>query len=163
MKNFEKYENEIKFLLKNNADRICVTKGNKPTKCILSCGLCRLSDTPDGCKGKLANWLYEEYKEQPVLNLDERRFCKALKHGWITRNSGRTITYVYKNKPIRREEEDGGVWWQADCGSVAFRIDVADYYEVPLDINENLKFDFIKGDEEEPWSIEALLELDCEH
>lgn len=162
MKNFEKYEQELKYLM-SKEERICVTKANKPTKCTRNCENCKFFGFIVDCKKEFVNWLYEEYKETPVLNVDERRFCKAMKHGWIARNSGCAVTHVYKNKPIRREEEDGGVWWQSDYGDVAFRLDVTDCYEVPIDINENLKFDFIKGDDEEPWSIEALLALDCEH
>ena len=72
---------------------------------------------------------------------------------------------VYRDKPVRMESEDGSVWWHSISDGVATDYDnvVEDFYEIPIGINENLKFDFIKWEDEEPWSIEALLELDCEH
>lgn len=164
MKNFEKYEQELKWLM-SNEETICVTKANQPTKCTDNCRNCKFIGNRTGCQKEFVNWLYEEYKESPVLNVDERRFCKALKHGWIARGRSGNIAHVYKDKPVRMESEDGFVWWHSTSENAITDANnvVEDFYEVPLGINENLKFDFIKWDDEEPWSIEALLELDCEH
>lgn len=163
MKNFEKYEKEIKEIIEEGRD-IAVNAEGKPCVCESDCDKCKL-EVKRSCANGLLCWLYEEYKESPVLNVDERRFCKALKHGWIARGRSGNIAHVYKDKPVRMESEDGFVWWHSTSENAITDANnvVEDFYEVPLGINENLKFDFIKWDDEEPWSIEALLELDCEH
>lgn len=162
MKNFEKYEKEIKEIIEEGRD-IAVNAEGKPCVCKSDCDKCKL-EVKRSCANGLLCWLYEEYKETPVLNVDERRFCKALKHGWIARGRSGNMAHVYKDKPVRMESEDGFVWWHSTSENAIIDVNnvVEDCYEVPLDINENLKFDFIKEDDEEPWSIEALLELDCD-
>ena len=163
MKNFEKYENEIKEIIEKEQD-LAVNIDGKPCVCKFDCDKCKLS-SQEYCTTSLLNRLYEEYKEPPILNLDERRFCKALKHGWIARGRSGNMAHVYRDKPVRMESEDGFVWWHSTSENAITDVNnaVEDFYEVPLGINENLKFDFIKWEDKEPWSIEALLELDCEH
>ena len=149
LKNFEKYENEIKKIAEKGKD-IAVDMMGEPCVCTNDCDKCKLNFAED-CVNNLLLWLYEEYKEVPVLNIDEWRYCKALKHGWIFRNENGFL-YVSTGRPFKRDRKP---YWYTE-GATA-------NYSVPVEINENLKFDFITWEDNVFWSIENLLELDCEH
>lgn len=70
MKNWEKYEKEIKEL---GIDNFAVTETGEVKECNdTRCHECKFSDTDDvseySCSKVQINWLYEEYKEPPKID-----------------------------------------------------------------------------------------------
>lgn len=64
MKNWEKYEEEIKGLGINN---FAVTEKGKVIECLeVGCHKCRFREKEKNCNEELTNWLYEEYEEPEV-------------------------------------------------------------------------------------------------
>lgn len=67
MKNWEKYEEEIKAIGINN---LAVAETGEAKQCMnIGCDKCKFSDvvaTPHSCYKNMVNWLYEEYKEPEI-------------------------------------------------------------------------------------------------
>lgn len=76
MTNFEKYKDFFEKWAKE--DRIAILD-NKPKRCSdIACCRCDLKKTETSCTALLVKWLYEEYKETPVLTKAQYYFLKSL-------------------------------------------------------------------------------------
>lgn len=140
MKNWEKYEEEIKELGLNFA---VLKHSNKVVDCAIesppSCEECLFYAGNYSCDKEKVNWLYSEYKEPVVLTDDERKLCELLEGGWIARDANGNL-YYFRTKP-----QKGVHVWHV-CG-----------VEVILDVFPQCKFDFIKWEDDEPWNVEELV------
>lgn len=99
MKNYEKYDKEIKEILDEGFD-IAVIKG-KVKKCSESdCFDCAFDfgNSDDSCKLGFYNWLFEEYIEPPKLTKRQRAFCEAFPDMWLA-DSISSGAVLYSEKP----------------------------------------------------------------
>lgn len=148
MKNFEKWEREILDIAKRGR-RFAVEDG-KPKDCASSdCGKCDLSyhKTQDkrSCIGKRIEWLYAEYVEKPKLTKQERKFCELFEgKGYYIARDENGGCFGYTAKPDKNKERT----WRGDWFGINGVLEYA-----------NIKFDFIKWEDEEPWAIDDLLKL----
>ena len=146
MKNREKFAKEIlDIACKGNI--ITVTKDNKVVCCDdIKCGQCLFYKTDDygsHCDDEaLMRWAESEYVETPVITSKEKKFLDLLlpNYKYIAREKNGFLL-VYTEKPIKILE----TWGLANCALMNM-----------LDI----KFDFIKWEDKEPWRIEDLKKLE---
>lgn len=133
MKNLEKYLDE---LAEHNDryDIVCYwrTKIKKEEAC--------RSIRCTQCGKKFLQWLNEEYEEKPKLTDDEKVILRNIKpdYKYIARDKDGDI-YAYQIKPSKNNE----TWVDG-----RFHINIRAF---------NHLFQFIKWEDEEPYSIEELL------
>ena len=153
MKNREKFAKEI-LDIACKGDIIAVTKDNKVVCCDdINCSKCLFYKTDDYgsyCEEEeLMEWSESEYVEpKPTITSREKEFLDLLLPDckYIARNEDESL-YVYKNEPIRCRK-----YWTPNnfCS-----------YCISRDMYGSM-FDFIKWEDEEPWSIEDLKKLEVE-
>ena len=152
MKNREKFAKEILDIACNGRS-IAVTKENKIVYCSnISCESCMFDSCgkhigrSQACSDRLREWAESEYVEKkPTITSREKNFLDALLSNccYIARDKDNSL-YVYYDKPIR-----GNKLWISDyaCNEL-----LKDMY--------GSMFDFIKWEDEEPWSVEDLKKLE---
>ena len=100
------------------------------------------------------DWLYAEHIEKHTLNKYEHALGEALRTGWIAKDRGHYPVCFYTHEPTKV----GSEWLSKQGYSMTF--------EALNMANPEIKFDFIRWEDEEPWSVEELLKLevknDCE-
>ena len=135
MKNIEKYYDE---LLNSGRDSVCYF-----TKHIIK-EECESKNNCAECGRALIKWLNEEYREPIAISADEKVILRNLPEGfkYIARDYGNAI-YVYRKKPTKSMHE-----WTNEVPSGA-----------SLNLYAHL-FQFIKWEDDEPYSIEELLKED---
>lgn len=154
MKNREKFAKEIlDIACKGNI--IAVTKDNKVVCCDdIKCGQCLFYKTDDygsHCDDEtLMRWAESEYVEKKhTITLREKNFLDALLPNckYIARDNINNNLYIYYNKPRRNSMKESWITDNSNC------------FYVSRDMYGNI-FDFIKWEDEEPWSIEDLKNLE---
>lgn len=149
MKNFEKFETEIMEIVREGYN-IAIQNG-LPIRCQdILCVKCDCHGTGRTCKDEKRKWMESEYKERPKLTKQERKFCELFegKDIWFAtdKDSISKIPVVYTEKPVK----NAFAWSGDNIITQNFRLFI------------DAKFDFIKWEDEEPWSIEDLLKLEVE-
>lgn len=148
MKNKEKFAKEI-FDIACRGDSIAITvSNNEIVPCgSIECGKCifKVKESEE-CSNKIKKWCESEYVDKPKLTSKEKKFLDTLVLNckYIARDSNGDI-YVYYNKPTY---DDRTRTWISN-----------NLYYVSKYIFGSM-FDFIKSEDEEPWSIEDLKELE---
>lgn len=154
MKNREKFAKGI-LDLACKGKIIAVTKDNKVVCCEdINCEQCLFNKT-DGYVGycddkKRMQWAEAEYVEpKPTITSREKNFLDLLLPDckYIARDNTNNNLYIYYNKPRRNSMK--GSWIT----------DNSNYSYVSRDMYGSM-FDFIKWEDEEPWSIEDLKKLE---
>ena len=150
MNKLEKYFKELSKIdgdiaIINDKPKECYYNYNKST-----CKNCRRNlfknDSEQMCSVHgLIEWLAEEYIEKPELTLNEYKLCQILKKGWLARNKFNGLI-LHVTKPSIKDN----IAW-ISSGSA---------FEVSNLMFEDVKFEFIKWEDEKPWSVEDLLRLD---
>lgn len=146
MKNREKFTKEI-LDIACKGNKFGVTKAGEIISCPeTDCKKCLFNDDID-CNVSLEQWSESEYIEKPIITSKEKAFLDTLVPDckYIARD-GNDRLYIYGKKPIREDKSES---WVPDNSN---------YYCVTRDIFGNM-FDFIKWEDEEPWSIEGLKKL----
>lgn len=151
MKKREKFAKEI-LDIACNGGVIAVTKDNKVVCCMdMNCEQC-LFHKKDFYGGycddtERIRWSESEYVEKPTITSKEKNFLGSLLSNfkYIARDSNDAL-YIYYNKPKRNSMDN----WIVDDNN---------YYYVSRDVYGNM-FNFIKFENEEPWSIEDLKKLE---
>ncbi len=149
MKNKENFAKEI-------LDIACkgypfsVTKSGEITFCdCFKCDMCKFYVPADykSCRIRRYEWSESEYVEKPTISSREKKFLDVLLPEWkyIARDSNNSLC-IYPIKPIRF----GKCWMVKNDYN---------YYYVSRDMYGSM-FDFIKWEDEEPWSIEDLKKLE---
>ena len=153
MKNREKFAKGI-LDLACKGKIITVTKDNKVVCCSNTpCELCMFDGCgkhigrSQACADRFYEWAESEYVEKPTITLREKKFLDVLLPEWkyIARDSNNSLC-IYPIKPIRF-----GTCWMIKNDY--------NYHYVSRDMYGNM-FDFIKWENEEPWSIEDLKKLE---
>lgn len=151
MKNREKFAKEILDIACNGRS-IAVTKENKIVYCSnISCESCMFDSCgkhigrSQACSDRLREWSESEYVEKTTITSREKNLLDALLSNckYIARDKD-NLLYVYYEKPIR-----GNQFWISDYVS----------YNMPKYMYGDV-FNFIKWEDEEPWSIEDLKKLE---
>ena len=147
MKNREKFAKGILDIVCKGGT-IAVTKDNKAVCCDdINCHECLFYKTDDYgsyCDDEEPmKWAESEYVEpKPTITSREKNFLDLLlpNYKYIVRDKNGFLL-VYKEKPIKILE----TWGIANCALIHMF---------------DIKFDFIKREDEEPWSIEDLKKLE---
>ena len=145
MTNFEYYKDEILKMCREG-DGVRVFALTNPNK------LYKHNGNPCcSCSCELLEWLYSEHKERPKLTKQERKFCELFegKDVWLVRNKAGNL-YIYTIKPVK----------MCDGWFTSGHVCTTRYYSI-FDVL-GTKFDFIKWEDKEPWSVEKLLKLEVE-
>ena len=150
MKNREKFAKEI-LNVACNGGAIAVTKDNQVVDCNgFYCGQCLFykEDDHGSYCDREANirWAESEYVEKKhTITSREKNFLDTLISNckYIARDKDNSL-YVYYDKPIR-----GNKFWISDYAS----------HNMPKDMYGDV-FSFIKWEDEEPWSIKDLKNLE---
>lgn len=152
MKNRDKFAKEILDIACSGRS-IAVTKENKIVYCSdISCESCMFDSCgkhfgrSQVCSDRLREWSESEYVEKPTITSREKNFLDALLSNckYIARDSNNEL-YIYNKKPERRDCD-----WCSDDG-ILFHILTRFFGNM---------FDFIKWEDEEPWSVEDLKKLE---
>lgn len=142
MTNFEYWKDRILEIVKSGGG-LALKNGN-PTGCYHTiCENCNFYGKTDGCNVNKFAWLYSEHKDKPKLTKRERKLCEALETGWIAANKSGKV-YWYNRLPIKGDNA------YVNCGKSMY-ISGAGFH-----------FDFIDFEDEEPWMVENLLQLEVE-
>lgn len=141
MTNFEYWKDKILEILKSG-DELALKNGNLMGCYHTSCEGCNFFSKTHGCNVKRFEWLCSEHEEKPKLTKRERKLCEALETGWIA------------------ADKNGAVCWFTHFPVKAITV----YNELPsMNLSgAGFQFDFIDFDDEEPWKVENLLQLEVE-
>ena len=146
MKNREKFAKEI-LDIACKGNHFGVTKAGEIISCPeTDCAKCLFNDDID-CDISLEQWSESEYVEKNTITSREKKFLDVLlpKLKYIARDSNNSL-YVYPIKPIRF-----GAHWMVKNDYY--------FYKIAKDMYGDM-FDFIKWEDEKPWSIEDLKKLE---
>lgn len=155
MKNREKFAKEILDLACRSVN-IAVTKGNKIVYCSNTpCESCMFDDCgkhigrSKECADRFYEWSESEYVEKPTITSKEKAFLDLLLAKWkyIARSESKSLC-VFDSLPIKGENG-----WYIE------NISMCDYCYISQKLFDNM-FNFIKWEDEEPWSIEDLKKLE---
>lgn len=141
MTNFEYWKEKILGITEEGCD-VALVDG-VPERCAgTPCEKCGFSRE---CDKDRMHWFYAEHKEKPTLTKKERMFCELVETGWIVRDKDGDLRY-FVNKPVKTQY----IYWCPTFPGEQSRW-----------INWlNASFDFIRWEDQEPWSVEELLKLD---
>lgn len=146
MKNREKFAKEI-LDIACNGGVIAVTKDNKVVCCRdINCEQCLFHKTnyyESYCDYEATmRWAESEYVEEPTITSREKNFLDLLlpNYKYIAKDKNGFLL-AYTEKPIKILETLG----MANCALINMF---------------DIKFDFIKREDEEPWRIEDLKKLE---
>ena len=148
MKNREKFAKEILDIACSGRS-IAVTRDNKVVYCSdLPCESCMFNSCGKHigraqiCLDRLREWSESEYVEEPTITSREKNFLDLLlpNYKYIAKDKNGFLL-AYTEKPIKILE----TWGIANCALINMF---------------DIKFDFIKREDEEPWRIEDLKKLE---
>ena len=146
MKNREKFAKEI-LDIACKGNHFGVTKAGEIISCPeTDCAKCLFNDDID-CDISLEQWSESEYVEKNTITSREKKFLDVLlpKLKYIARDSNNSL-FIYPIKPIRF-----GAHWMVKNDYY--------FYKIAKDMYGDM-FDFIKWEDEKPWSIEDLKKLE---
>lgn len=141
MKNREKFAKEI-LDIACKGNHFGVTKvGEIISYPETDCTECLFNDDYD-CDISLERWAESEYVEEPTITSREKNFLDLLlpNYKYIAKDKNGFLL-AYTEKPIKILE----TWGIANCALINMF---------------DIKFDFIKREDEEPWSVEDLKKLE---
>lgn len=150
MKNREKFSKEI-LDIACKGNHFGVTKAGKIIFCDrFKCDMCKFNDSTGekSCRTKRYEWAESEYVEKSTITSREKNFLDSLIFNckYIARDLSNDL-YIYYNEPRRNSMNDS---WTTDDSK---------YFYVSIDMYGNM-FNFIKWEDEKPWSIEDLKKLE---
>lgn len=152
MKNREKFAKEI-LNVACNGRLMAVTKDNEVVCCDnINCESCMfesLVGRSQACSDRLREWAESEYVEKPTITSREKNFLDLIVSKWkyIARDKDKNL-YVFDSLPSK-----GDNGWRIE------NILMCDYCNIFKKLFGDM-FDFIKFENEEPWSIEDLKKLE---
>lgn len=151
MKNREKFAKEI-LDIACKGDTIAVTEDNKVVSCCdINCHKClfyKPDDYGSCCDDEEPmKWTESEYVEKSTITSREKMFLDLLLSKWkyIARDNDYNRLFLYTDKPSKKST----YWLSETKYANTIRCDAFD-----------VKFDLIKWDDKEPWSIEDLKNLE---
>lgn len=156
MKNREKFAKEI-LDIACKGNRVAVTKSSKIAGCgNIECHECLFDNIHSdiSCDVSLERWSESEYIEKPTIISKEKAFLDLLLPEWkyIARDSkdNNMKLYAFTKKPTK-----GMKFWRIENMSLCDYVNISDSNKLFGNM-----FDFIKWEDEEPWSVEDLKKLE---
>ena len=149
MKNREKFAKEILDIACEGQNIGINRFTNKPHSCnSLECQFCKIKGN---CEVGLKEWSESEYIEKPTITSNEKTLLDLIyqKYKYIARDGVSNKLFLYIDKPSKHS-----TYWLSESKDLVYEL----LYK-PLDI----KFDFIKWEDEEPWSVEELKKLEVKN
>lgn len=155
MKNREKFAKEILDIACEGRN-IAVTKENKIVYCSeIPCKSCIFDDCgkhigrSQSCADRLHKWAESEYKEKPTITSKEKKFLDLILAKWeyIARDADEKL-YAFDLLPSKK-----GNSWCIESGLICNYCNISEKLFGKM-------FDFIKWEDEKPWSIEDLKKLE---
>ena len=143
--NFEFYKDEILGYVEEYASFPAFVNGKLVTCVSGDCQQC-IFRSPN-CFAKRVEWLYAEHIEQPKLTKRERAFCELMRDGYIARDKGGAPIW-FRSLPQKSKEHS---MWITNSYLFKETLTLTRYMDV---------FSFIKWEDEKPWAVEDLLELE---
>ena len=140
MKNWEKYEKEIKEL----GLGFTITESGEVDKCAnINCAKCKFYEIEGSCRMTVIRWLYEDYEEPNLkLTIAERIIVQAFyENNYYIARDKNGLLWIYDFKPVQYNSE----WGSSD--------------DRMLRLDGKL-FPFITWESGKSWSIEELIELE---
>lgn len=149
MTNREFYKEQILDVVCDGWDNFAFNKyENRIIACdSCNCDFCAFDSNTVKCREMRKRWAKSKYVEKSELTENEKAFLNLIdsKFKFIARDkTGRLV--IYKTKPIK---EKGCLFWSAK---------VFDSYSISNILGYEC-FSFIRWEDREPWSIEALKKL----
>lgn len=149
MKNREKFAKEILDIACSGSSIAMDLDGNLVPCSKLNCNECCFnSNSCEDCDMDVQKWCESEYVEKPTITSREKKLLDVLlpECKYIARQKNNTL-YIYYCKPMRNFKNE--IWRSDD-----------DYDFLPKKMYGDDIFSFIKDDDEEPWNIEDLKNLE---
>lgn len=146
MTNFEFYKDEL-LKIANDEEDVAIVDGKPCTCSDTDCNRC---DFGCDCGPKLVKWLYAEHVEKPKINKRTKMFFDAIETGWVARDGDGQIT-LYTKKPNKTYT----LWTNAERGGEWFIISGCYIYDFLV-----RDLGFIKWEDEEPWSVADIRNLE---
>lgn len=148
MTNREKFAEQILDIV-CEGKHFAMDKNKNITTCEnIECNECEFARIDSYCEKNIKKWCESEYIEKPKISESDRRFLDYIpdKYKWIARD-GSGLLFVYKIKP----RKDNIYSWFSDIGT-------------SMDIRKDFKiaFPMVKWEDEEPWLIEDLKNLEVD-
>ena len=142
MTNLEYWKDRI-LEITNKGTTVALESGN-PKECFYTnCYNCGFYNNTRSCNKVRFEWFYSEHEEKPKLTKRERKLCEALETGWIAADKSGKV-YWYSSLPIKGDNA------YVNCGNSMY-ISGAGFF-----------FAFINFEDEEPWMVENLLQLEVD-
>lgn len=162
MDNYAYYKDEIKKIV-ISGDKIAVTvEDGKPICCHdIRCCQCLFAGKDATCREHRSKWLNSEHVEQPTLTQAEHDFLDVLNPDlYIARDrNGSLFLFIHeptKMNEIEWNDDSSGQWrllrTSRDVNSGIFGI-----------LKHYISFNFIKWEDEKPWKVSDLLELEVKN
>ena len=147
MLNAEKWKNEI-LAITDNCGEFAVING-EPVMCKdAACDACIFNKEIGNCGRLSIEWMLKKYAGHPKLTPQERMLCELFKDYWIARNKeGHLFLCKYKMS------KSNNVWINTNDHL---------YTLIPPYDESNLKFSFIKWEDEEPYNTSDMLTWEVE-
>lgn len=148
MKNREKYKDKI-FEIACTGRKVAVSKKGRPVACV-DCDLCMYTFDKD-CTDTFLEWCEAEYIERPTLTNNERKFLKVIdpKFKYMVRDCDGCMSF-YINKPSKNTTCK--CWNRGNDPYISIFLDFG--------LFNNVNFDMVQWENEEPWLIEDLKKLE---
>lgn len=93
---------------------------------------------------KIQDFVFPDQPKAPKLTKRERAFCELIPDGYIARD-GDADLYWYETKPWKAD----GMWHCID-------------ESITLEVFDEIPFMFIEWEDDEPWAVSSLLELEVQ-
>lgn len=150
MTNFEFYKEEIAKIVASDSSVAIVDE--KPCACEeIDCEDCDFH-CENCCTAELIKWLYAEHVEKPKINKRTKMFFDAIETGWVTRDKDGVLT-IYTDIPIKCTDCN---WWSK------YYCDRGSYTSISRPFLDFISLDFIKWEDEKPWRVEDIRNLEVE-
>ena len=142
--NMEHYRNEILEALEYANMGFGKVDGEIKNCTVVGCERCDFIKPNDNtCSKERLLWLMAEYKPEITLTAREKHFVECMQTGWLARDIDNDLCY-YQSKPHKCNDD----YWD----------DKELFMDMTVEVFDGM-FNFIKWEDEEPWSVADLRKL----
>lgn len=155
MTNFDFYKDQI-LTIAENGSGLALRRNGELTACdnVCCCEDCMFDNNVNACDCNMNKWLYSEHVEKPKINKRTKMLFDAIGTGWVARcSNGSLYIFAVDNKPTRLCSCSCSVWI---CDQNLKRMRLSES-NLPF-----LTLDFIKWEDNEPWRVEDIRNLEVE-
>ena len=160
MDNYTYYKDEIEKIVRSGG--AIAVKGGIIVSCKETlCNDCDLNLACENCRDVLSRFLNSEHVEQPTLTQAEHDFLDVLNPDFYIARDRNGSLFLFIHEPTKMNEiewnDDSSGQWRLlrtsrDVNSGIFGI-----------LKHYISFNFIKWEDEKPWKVSDLLELEVKN